>query len=78
MRALAVVVADPIRDLCAPILRVAIREQELGRKAERQLLPTQPGESRRPMPTSMTLPATSISGRRIEDGIRRFAAWYRS
>jgi UDP-glucuronate 4-epimerase len=59
---------------------VAILEQELGRKAERQLLPMQPGD----VPATYAdiddlvrevdfRPATTI-----EDGIRRFAAWYRS
>ena len=59
---------------------VAILEQELGRKAERQLLPMQPGD----VPATYAdiddlvrdvdfRPATTI-----EDGIRQFAAWYRS
>ncbi|HEX7564811.1 MAG TPA: UDP-glucuronate 5-epimerase, partial [Bradyrhizobium sp.] len=59
---------------------VAILEQELGRKAERQLLPMQPGD----VPATYAdiddlardvdfRPATAI-----EDGIRQFAAWYRS
>ena len=58
---------------------VAILEQELGRKAERQLLP-QPGD----VPATYAdiddlardvdfRPATTIG-----DGIRQFAAWYRS
>jgi UDP-glucuronate 4-epimerase len=58
---------------------VAILEQELGRKADRQLLPMQPGD----------VPATYADiddlarevGFRprtaIEDGIRQFAAWHR-
>jgi UDP-glucuronate 4-epimerase len=59
---------------------VAILEQELGRKAERQLLPMQLGD----VPATYAdiddlardvdfQPATAI-----EDGIRQFAAWYRS
>jgi UDP-glucose 4-epimerase len=63
-----------------PKLRVGILEQELGRKAERQLLPMQPGD----VPATYAdiddlardvdfRPATAI-----EDGIRQFAAWYRS
>jgi len=59
---------------------VAILEQELGHKAERQLLPMQPGD----VPATYAdvddlardvdfRPATAI-----EDGIRQFAAWYRS
>jgi UDP-glucuronate 4-epimerase len=59
---------------------VGILEQELGRKAERQLLPMQPGD----VPATYAdiddlardvdfRPATAI-----EDGIRQFAAWYRS
>jgi UDP-glucuronate 4-epimerase len=58
---------------------VALLEQELGRKAERQLLPMQPGD----VPATYAdiddlarevdfRPATPI-----EDGIRRFVAWYR-
>jgi UDP-glucuronate 4-epimerase len=58
---------------------VAILEQELGRKADRQLLPMQPGD----VPATYAdiddltrdvgfRPATSI-----EDGIRKFVAWYR-
>jgi UDP-glucuronate 4-epimerase len=58
---------------------VEILEQELGRKADRQLLPMQPGD----VPATYAdiddlardvgfRPATSI-----EDGIRRFVAWYR-
>jgi len=59
---------------------VAILEQELGRKAERHLLPMQPGD----VPATYAdiddlardvgfRPATAI-----EEGIRQFAAWYRS
>jgi UDP-glucuronate 4-epimerase len=59
---------------------VAILEQELGRKADKQLLPMQPGD----IPATYAdiddlvrdadfRPATSI-----EDGIRKFVAWYRS
>src|SRR6202789_3750372 len=59
---------------------VAILEQEWGRKAERHLLPMQPGD----VPATYAdiddlardvdfRPATAI-----EDGIRQFAAWYRS
>jgi len=63
------------------LLRVLdILEQELGRKAKKQLLPMQPGD----VPTTYAdvddlvrdvdfRPATPI-----EDGIRSFAAWYRS
>jgi UDP-glucuronate 4-epimerase len=58
---------------------VALLEQELGRTAERQLLPMQPGD----VPATYAdiddlarevgfRPATSI-----EDGIRQFVAWYR-
>jgi UDP-glucuronate 4-epimerase len=58
---------------------VAILEQELGRKADKQLLPMQPGD----VPATYAdiddlardidfRPSTSI-----EDGIRRFVAWYR-
>ena len=58
----------------------AILEQEFGRKAVRQLLPMQPGD----VPATYAdiddlardvdfRPATAI-----EDGIRQFAAWYRS
>jgi UDP-glucuronate 4-epimerase len=59
---------------------VAILEQELGRKVERQLLPMQPGD----VPATYAdiddlardvgfRPATAI-----EEGVRQFAAWYRS
>ena len=58
---------------------VALLEQELGRKAERQLLPMQPGDVLATYADIDDLarevdfrPATSI-----EDGIRRFVAWYR-
>ena len=60
---------------CAELL-----EQELGRKANKEMLPMQPGD----VPTTYAdvddlvrdvgfRPATPI-----EDGIRRFASWYRS
>ena len=59
---------------------VDLLEQELGRKASKELLPMQPGD----VPTTYAdvddlardvdfRPATPI-----EDGIRRFATWYRS
>jgi UDP-glucuronate 4-epimerase len=59
---------------------VALLEQELGRKADKQLLPIQPGD----VPATYAdiddlirdvdfRPATPI-----EDGIRKFVAWYRS
>ena len=59
---------------------VALLEQELGRTATKELLPMQPGD----VPATYAdvddlsrdvdfRPATSI-----EEGIRRFAAWYRS
>jgi UDP-glucuronate 4-epimerase len=58
---------------------VAILEQELGRKVDRQLLPVQPGDVPETYADIEDLacevdfrPATSI-----EDGIRRFVAWYR-
>ena len=58
---------------------VALLKQELGRTAEHQLLPMQPGD----VPATYAdiddlarevdfRPATSI-----EDGIRQFVAWYR-
>ena len=58
---------------------VALLEQELGRTATKELLPMQPGD----VPATYAdvddlardvdfRPATSL-----EDGIRRFAAWYR-
>ena len=57
-----------------------ILERELGRKAKKELLPMQPGD----VPTTYAdvddlvrdvdfRPSTPI-----EDGVRRFAAWYRS
>lgn len=58
---------------------VAILEQELGRKVDRQLLPIQPGDVPATYADIEDLacevdfrPATSI-----EDGIRQFVAWYR-
>ncbi|HEY0852741.1 MAG TPA: NAD-dependent epimerase [Bradyrhizobium sp.] len=58
---------------------VALLEQELGRKAERELLPMQPGDVPMTYADVSDLardvdfrPATSL-----EDGIRSFAAWYR-
>src|SRR5438105_3772037 len=62
------------------LLVLDILEQELGRKAKKELLPMQPGD----VPTTYAdvddlvrdvdfCPATPI-----EDGIRRFASWYRS
>jgi UDP-glucuronate 4-epimerase len=62
------------------MLVLDILEQELGRKANKEMLPMQPGD----VPTTYAdvddlvrdvgfRPATPI-----EDGIRRFASWYRS
>ncbi len=58
---------------------VELLERELGRKVDRQLLPMQPGDVPATYADIEDLardvdfrPATSI-----EDGIRRFAAWYR-
>ena len=62
------------------LLVLDILEQALGRKAKKEMLPMQPGD----VPTTYAdvddlvgdvgfRPATPI-----EDGIRRFASWYRS
>jgi UDP-glucuronate 4-epimerase len=59
---------------------VAILEQELGRKADRQFLPMQPGD----VPATwadiddLARDVNFRSVTAIEDGIRQFAAWYRS
>jgi nucleoside-diphosphate-sugar epimerase len=60
---------------------VAILEQELGRKAERQLLPMQPGDDVPATYADIDDLARDVDFRpatAIEDGIRQFAAWYRS
>jgi UDP-glucuronate 4-epimerase len=59
---------------------VAILEQELGRKAEKELLPMQPGD----VPATyaeindLTRDADFRPATPIEDGIRKFVAWYRT
>ena len=59
---------------------VAILEQELGRKAEKELLPMQPGD----VPATyaeindLTRDADFRPATPIEDGIRKFVAWYRN
>jgi UDP-glucuronate 4-epimerase len=59
---------------------VAILEQELGRKAEKELLPMQPGD----VPATyaeindLARDANFRPATPIEDGIRKFVAWYRT
>jgi UDP-glucuronate 4-epimerase len=59
---------------------VAILEQELGRKAEKQFLPMQPGD----VPATyaeiddLARDADFRPATPIEDGIRKFVAWYRT
>lgn len=57
---------------------IALIEETLGRKAERRDIPLPPGDVRetRSDPTAFRHAFGALDATEIEDGIRRFAAWY--
>ncbi len=58
---------------------IEILEAALGRKAERNMLPMQPGDVKETWADTTDLEAATgwKPGTDIEDGVRRFVAWYR-
>lgn len=58
---------------------IEMLEQELGRKAEKNMLPMQPGDVKATWADTADLEAATgwKPDTGVEEGVRRFVAWYR-